>query len=48
MNDAKARKLRKRAKDAYEKKVKYEGLFKIDQKKEYYDILNEYSKRLKI
>ena len=45
MNDAKARKRRKTAKDAYEKKVKYEGLFKIDQKKEYYDILNEYSKR---
>ena len=45
MNDAKARKRRKAAKDAYEKKVKYEGLFKIDQKKEYYDILNEYSKR---
>ena len=45
MNDAKARKRKKTAKDAYEKKVKYEGLFKIDQKKEYYDILNEYSKR---
>ena len=38
-------KRRKSAKIAYDKKVKYEGLFNIDAKKEYYDILNEYSKR---
>ena len=41
---ARTRKRRKAAKDAFDKKVRYEGLFKIDEKKEYYDILNECSK----